>query len=229
MKRATLKRLIEARETRTPVALISDLESGAQRLVSRSEADDDELAQALERGFRFDESRVVESGGREYFINIHNPPLKLVLIGAVHISQMLIPMARALNYDAIVIDPRGAFASKDRFPEVKVVVEWPDEVLPGIGLDARTAMLLLTHDPKIDDPALAAALKSECFYIGALGSKRTHAQRMERFKAKGFPEKDLARIHAPIGLRIGARGAAEIAVAIVAEMTKVLRLGPEVT
>jgi len=229
MKRATLKRLIEARQRRVPIALISDLESGAQRLVTRLQAYDDELADALERGFRFDESRVVKEGGREYFINIHNPPLKLLLIGAVHISQILIPMARALNYDITVIDPRGAFASEDRFPEVRVVAEWPDEVLPGIGLDARTAMVLLTHDPKIDDPALAAALRSECFYIGALGSKRTHAQRLERFRAKGFGDKELSRIHAPIGLEIGARGAPEIAVAIIAEMTKVLRLGSEVT
>jgi xanthine dehydrogenase accessory factor len=229
MKRATLKRLIEARERRTPIALISDLESGAQRLVTHLQADGDELAEALERGFRFDESRVVKAGEREYFINIHNPPLKLLLIGAVHISQILIPMARALNYDVTVIDPRGAFASEDRFPEVRVVAEWPDEVLPGIGLDARTAMVLLTHDPKIDDPALAAALGSECFYIGALGSKRTHAQRLQRFTAKGFRDQDLKRIHAPIGLEIGARGAPEIAVAIIAEMTKVLRLGPEVT
>lgn len=229
MKTAMLKRLLEARESRTAVAVVSDLENGTQRLVTRQQADSDQLADALRKGFRFDESRVIKAGEREYFINVCNPPLKLVLIGAVHIAQTLIPMARALNYDVFVIDPRGAFASEERFPHVKITVEWPDEVLPGIGLDARTAMVLLTHDPKIDDPALRAALASECFYIGALGSKRTHAQRVERFTAKGFNERDLQRIHAPIGLKIGARGASEIAVAIIAEMTKVLRLGPDVT
>jgi xanthine dehydrogenase accessory factor len=229
MKTAMLKRLLEARERRIPVALVSDLANGMQRLVTREEADIDQLADALQKSFRFDESRVVKAGEREFFINVYNPPLKLVLIGAVHIAQSLIPIARALNYDVFVIDPRGAFASEERFPDVKITVEWPDEVLPGTGLDARTAMVLLTHDPKIDDPALRAALASECFYIGALGSKRTHAQRVERFTAKGFSDKDLQRIHAPIGLEIGARGASEIAVAIIAEMTKVLRLGPDVT
>lgn len=229
MKTAMLKRLLEAREKRIAVALVSDLGNGMHRLVTREEADRDQLADALQRGFRFDESRAVKAGEREFFINVYNPPLKLVLIGAVHIAQTLIPMARALNYDVFVIDPRGAFASEERFPDVKIAVEWPDEVLPGIGLDARSAMVLLTHDPKIDDPALRAALASECFYIGALGSKRTHAQRVQRFAAKGFSDRDLLRIHAPIGLKIGARGASEIAIAIMAEMTKVLRLGPDAT
>jgi xanthine dehydrogenase accessory factor len=229
MKKTTLAKLREAREARVPVALISDLGNGTQRLVFRKDARADELAEALERGFRFDESRVVSSGGREYFVNIYNPPLKLVLIGAVHIAQTLIPMARLLGYRVIVIDPRGAFASPERFPDVETAAEWPDEVLPKISLDSRTAIVLLTHDPKIDDPALQAALASECFYIGALGSKRTHAQRLERFRAKGFGEGELRRIHAPIGLDIGAQGAPEIAAAIIAEITKVLRRGAEAT
>jgi xanthine dehydrogenase accessory factor len=229
MKAAVINDLLEARRTRVPVALVSELESGAQRLVRFDEAEGDALADALRRGFRFDESRVASVQGKEYFIAIHNPPLKLIVVGAVHIAQALIPIARGLNYDIAVIDPRGAFATAERFPSVAVTAEWPDEVLPQIGLDMRSAMVLLTHDPKIDDPALLAALRSQCFYIGALGSKRTHAQRLDRFKAKGFTEAQLARIHAPIGLEIGARGAAEIAVAIAAEMTKVLRLGSEVT
>jgi xanthine dehydrogenase accessory factor len=229
MKTAVIKELLEARRARVPIALVSELESGGQRLVRFEEAEKDELADAMRRGFRFDESRVVTVNEKEYFIAIHNPPLKLVVIGAVHIAQALIPIATGLNYDVTVIDPRGAFATPDRFPGVTVRAEWPDEVLPQISLDTRSAMVLLTHDPKIDDPALLAALRSQCFYIGALGSKRTHAQRLERFTAKGFTEGQLARIHAPIGLDIGARGAAEIAVAIAAEMTKVLRLGPEVT
>ena len=229
MKAAVIKELLEARRARVPMALVSELESGRQRLVRFDEAERDELADAMRRGFRFDESRVVTVNEKEYFIAIHNPPLKLVVVGAVHIAQALVPIAAGLNYDVVVIDPRGAFATPERFPGVTVRAEWPDEVLPQIGLDPRSAMVLLTHDPKIDDPALLAALRSQCFYIGALGSKRTHAQRLERFKAKGFTEGQLARIHAPIGLDIGARGAAEIAVAIAAEMTKVLRLGSEVT
>jgi xanthine dehydrogenase accessory factor len=228
MKTSMLAKLRGAREARVPVALVSDLGDGSQRLVPRKEASADALAEILENGFRFDESRVVSAGGREYFINIYNPPLKLVLIGAVHIAQTLISMARLLGYRVIVIDPRGAFASSERFPGVEMAAEWPDEVLPKVGLDSRTAIVLLTHDPKIDDPALAAALESECFYIGALGSKRTHAQRLERFKAKGFSERELVRIHAPIGLEIGARGAPEIAAAIIAEITQVLRRGEEV-
>jgi xanthine dehydrogenase accessory factor len=229
MDKAMLERLLKARESRRAVALISDLATGAQRLVAREDAGGDELAEDLQKGFRFDESRVVKVNEREFFVNIYNPPLKLVMIGAVHIAQVLIPMARALNYQVIVVDPRGAFGSGERFPGVDVAVEWPEEALPGIGLDARTAMVLLTHDPKIDDPALAAGLASESFYIGALGSKRTHAQRLERFKARGFGEEQLKRVHAPIGLEIGARGAPEIAVAVIAQMTKVLRLGQDVT
>jgi xanthine dehydrogenase accessory factor len=229
MKAAVIKELLEARRARVPVALVSELESGAQRLVRFEEAEGDELADALRRGFRFDESRVVTMHEKEYFIAIHNPPLKLIVVGAVHIAQALIPIATGLNYDVVVIDPRGAFATPERFPGVTVRAEWPDEVMPQLSLDMRSAMVLLTHDPKIDDPALLAALRSQCFYIGALGSKRTHAQRLERFTAKGYSGGQLARIHAPIGLDIGARGAAEIAVAIAAEMTKVLRLGSEVT
>ena len=227
MKTAMLAKLRQAREARVPAALVSDLGDGSERLVLRKDAPGDELAEDLDRSFKFDESRCVSSGGREYFINVYNPPLKLVLIGAVHISQTLIPMARLLGYRVIVVDPRGAFASPERFPDVEVAAEWPDEILPKVGLDSRTAIVLLTHDPKIDDPALELALASECFYIGALGSKRTHAQRSERFRAKGFGERELTRIHAPIGLDIGARGAPEIAAAIIAEITKVLRRGAE--
>jgi xanthine dehydrogenase accessory factor len=227
MRKTILAKLRQAREARVPAALVSDLSNGSERLVLKKDAPGDELAESLDRSFRFDESRVVSSRGGEFFINVHNPPLKLVLIGAVHIAQTLIPMARLLSYRVVVVDPRGAFASPERFPDVEVAAEWPDEILPTIGLDSRTAVVLLTHDPKIDDPALELALASECFYIGALGSKRTHAQRIERFRAKGFGERELARIHAPIGLDIGARGAPEIAAAIIAEITKVLRRGTE--
>ena len=148
-----------------------------------------------------------------------------MIIGAVHIAQAVIPFAQAAGYDISVIDPRGAFATGARFPGVELYPEWPDEILPQTGLDQRTAMMALTHDPKIDDPALAAALKSDVFYIGALGSKKTHATRIERLRAMGFGEDRLARIHGPIGIAIGAKGPAEIAISIMAEMTRCLRLG----
>jgi xanthine dehydrogenase accessory factor len=155
------------------------------------------------------------------------PPARLVATGAVHISQALAPMATMLGYDVTIVDPRTAFATVERFPEVKVLAEWPDVALPPLGIDRYTAFVALTHDPKIDDPALTHALARDCFYIGALGSKKTHARRIERLKTQGQSEAALARIHAPIGLAIGAASPAEIALAIMAEITARLRLPPE--
>jgi xanthine dehydrogenase accessory factor len=221
LKRDLLERLLAARANRQAVALVTDLKSGEQRIVPRAEAGADPLAAKLDEAFRFD-----QSGSHEgQFINIHNPPLRLVVIGAVHIAQSVIPIAQALGYDVTVIDPRGAFATGARFPGIALHAEWPDEVIPKIGLDPRTALIALTHDPKIDDPALDAALKSDVFYIGALGSKKTQASRTQRLTQAGFTEQQIARIHGPIGLPIGARGAPEIAVSIMAEVTRALRLG----
>jgi xanthine dehydrogenase accessory factor len=226
MRRGLLDELLRARRDRRAVALVTDLGSGEQRLVAREAASSDALAPELAKAFRFDASGIVRGDdGREQFVNIYNPPLKLIVIGAVHLAQALIPMARAAGYDVVVIDPRGAFATAARFPEVELHAEWPDEVLAAMPLDERTALVALTHDPKIDDPALVAALNGRSFYIGALGSRKTNASRHERLKAKGFDDAALARIHGPIGLAIGARGPAEIAVSIMAEMTQVLRLG----
>ena len=221
MKRALLNDLLGAREDRQAVALITDLASGGQRLVPRASAKNDPLADKLDEAFRFDQSGTHDG----QFVNIHNPPLRLVIIGAVHIAQSVIPMAQQLGYDVTVIDPRGAFATGARFPGIALHAEWPDEVIAKIGLDARTAMIALTHDPKIDDPALFAALKSGVFYIGALGSKKTQSARGQRLKDAGFSDQEIARIHGPIGLDIGAKGAPEIAVSIIAEMTRALRLG----
>lgn len=221
MKRELLNALIKARRNRKAVALVTALETGEQRLVPKEKASTDPLAAVLEEGFRFDQSGL--HGGE--FIHIHNPPLRLVIIGAVHIAQSVIPMAVQAGYDVNVIDPRGAFATGERFPDISLHTQWPEEVLPGLGLDARTALLALTHDPKIDDPALAIALRSECFYIGALGSKKTQASRVDRLSKAGFSEQSIARIHGPIGLAIGAKGAVEIAISIMAEMTRALRLG----
>ena len=221
MKRDILEQLLAARANRQAVALITHLETGEQRIVPRSQAAHDPLAERLDEAFRFD-----QSGSHEgQFINIHNSPLRLVIIGAVHIAQSVIPIAQQLGYDVAVIDPRGAFATGARFPGISLHAEWPDEAIPRIGLDPRTALIALTHDPKIDDPALHAALTSEVFYIGALGSKKTQASRAERLKAAGFTESQVARIHGPIGLNIGAKGAPEIAVSIMGEVTRCLRLG----
>jgi xanthine dehydrogenase accessory factor len=213
VKAETLQKILEARAERRAVALVTNIATGDQRIVSRGEG--------FEEAFRFDKSG---TQGEE-FVAIHNPPLRLVIIGAVHIAQSIIPIAQAANYDVMVIDPRGAFATGARFPNVKLHEDWPQDVLTKIGLDARTGFMALTHDPKIDDPALELALKSDVFYIGALGSKKTQSSRRERLVTAGFDEAALARIHGPIGLNIGSVGAAEIAISVMAEMTKCLRLG----
>jgi xanthine dehydrogenase accessory factor len=221
VKRDLFEALQKARAERRAVAVVTRIDSGEQRMISVTGAASDPLAGILDEAFRFDQSGV---HGDE-FVHVYNPPLRLVIIGAVHIAQGVIPMALQAGYDITVIDPRGAFATGERFPGVALHAEWPDEILPKLGLDARTAFLALTHDPKIDDPALAMALKSKVFYIGALGSKKTQDSRIDRLRALGFDDGQLARIHGPIGLAIGAKGAAEIAISIMAEMTKALRLG----
>lgn len=221
MKQNTLTELLAAQKARRALALVTELASGAERLVYRADAAKDALSTVLDECFRFDQSKTHDG----HFINIYNPSLRLVIIGAVHIAQGVIPMAQQAGYHVTVIDPRGAFATGARFPGIDLHAEWPDEIIPKIGLDARTALIALTHDPKIDDPALELALASEVFYIGALGSKKTQATRAERLKAKGMTEAQLARVHGPIGLPIGAKGAPEIAISIMAEMTRALRLG----
>jgi xanthine dehydrogenase accessory factor len=220
-----LNQLVQARKNREAVAIIKNLTTGHERLVRKSDLKSDPLAETLEKSFRFDKSGVEQTSEGETFITIHNPKLRLIIVGAVLIAQGVIPMAQAAGYDVTVIDPRGAFATGTRFPGIDLLVEWPDEHLPKLKLDQRTALLALTHDTKIDDPSLALALQSDAFYIGALGSKKNHATRLERLKAQSFRDEELQRIHGPIGLAIGAVGAAEIAISIMAEMTKCLRLG----
>jgi xanthine dehydrogenase accessory factor len=221
MKRDLFDALFLARKGRKAVAIVTQITSGHQHLVLKEQLSADPLGTVLEEAFRFDQSGM----HGDDFVHVYNPPLRLVIIGAVHIAQSVIPMAGQAGYDITVIDPRGAFATGARFPGIALHAEWPDEILPNFALDARTALLALTHDPKIDDPALNLALKSDVFYIGALGSRKTQSGRHERLKAAGFSEEVLARIHGPIGLAIGAKGAAEIAISIMAEMTRALRLG----
>lgn len=225
MKADIFAEIMNARAERKAVALVTALDTAKQRVVARDQAGDDILAQVLEQAFRFDRSGVHKVPEGEFFVHIYNPPLRLIVIGAVHIAQAVIPIAKAAGYDIVVIDPRGAFATGARFPDIALHAEWPDEILPKLGLDQRSAMLALTHDPKIDDPTLNLALKSKAFYIGALGSKKTQASRRQRLAEAGFNEQDLARIHGPIGIDIGAQGAPEIAISIMAELTRVLRLG----
>ena len=226
MEKSSLDRLLEDRAQRRAVAVVTSLASGDQRMVYLEDiGEEGELAEPLAQAFARDQSRTVEIGGEEQFIHVFNPPLKMIVVGAVHVAQALIPMAEAAGYAVTIVDPRGAFATEQRFPHVRLLDEWPDEVLPTLDVDHRSAVLALTHDPKIDDPALSFALKSDCFYIGALGSTKTNAARRERLTANGFSDKELDRIHGPIGLDIGARGPAEIAISIMAEVTRSLRQG----
>lgn len=203
---------------RRAVALVTNLQTNAQRVVTRETLARDPLRELLETRFQLGTSGVVASGEGDVFIAVKVPPVRLLAIGAVHISQALAVMARLVDMDVTVVDPRTAFATPERFPETPVLAEWPDDVLPAYGLDSFTAVCLLTHDPRIDDQALVAALRADCFYIGALGSRKTHAKRLERMREKGFGAEALDRIHAPIGLDIGAVAPSEIAVSIVAEI-----------
>lgn len=224
MKSETLAELNAERTARRPALVITDMAGGEQRLVKAKDIAADRLGGELDRHLRMGKSGMIEVDGRKLFITVHAPTAKLVVTGAVHISQALAPMARALDYDVTVVDPRTAFASPERFPDVPLIAEWPDVALPPLNVDHYTAFVALTHDPKIDDPALLHALERNCFYIGALGSRKTHAKRIERLKQQGATETALARIHAPIGLSIGAVSPAEIAVAIMGEITATLRM-----
>ena len=226
MRLDLLKGMNEERRARRAAILVSAMEGGEQRLVKGNGVSADPLADVLEPALRSGRSGMVERGGKQYFLTVQVPPVRLIMIGAVHISQALAPVARIAGLDVAIVDPRTAFATPERFPDTKVVAQWPDEALATMPLDRYTAIALLTHDPKIDDPALTQALRAECFYIGALGSKKTHASRLERMRAAGFDEAALARIHAPIGLDIGAVSPAEIAVSVMGEIIAALRKKP---
>jgi xanthine dehydrogenase accessory factor len=223
MQLGLLSQLNAERAARRGAILVTDLASGEQRLLRENDMAGDPLADDLRLCLQQGKSRLLERDGRQFFLTVQVPPVRAVIIGAVHISQALAPMMKGVDLDPTIIDPRTAFATPERFPDVPVLADWPDAVLPSLSLDRYTALLALTHDPKIDDPALAAALRSQCFYIGALGSRKTHERRTQRLTALGFTEADLARIHAPIGLDIGAVSPAEIAVSILAELVATLR------
>ena len=217
MKRATLDALLDGWRTQHPLVLATDLESGEQRLLEP--ATSEKAKQALRR----DACLQIEEQGRRWFLQPWNPPLRMLIVGAVHIAQPLAAIAALAAYAVTIVDPRQAFATPERFPGVALSGDWPDQALRALAPDARTAVVALTHDPKLDDPALAVALRSPAFYVGALGSRKSHAKRLERLRELGLSEEELARIHAPVGLAIGARSPAEIAVSILAEVTQRLR------
>ena len=230
MKLFLFTELWARRQGGTPFAMVTDLTAGAQVLVAPDGAfgdlrlSNERLAQvrdaiALDRSGRLDDGPL--------FVHVFNPPPRLFIVGAVHIAQSLVPMARLAGYEVVLIDPRQAWASETRFPDVKILLDWPDDALDLLKPDRRSAIVTLTHDPKLDDPALRSALKSEAFYIGSLGSKRTHAKRLERLTEAGFDADTLARVKGPIGLAIGAKSPAEIAVSILAEVTRIRRNPPD--
>src|ERR1700748_343901 len=228
MKLATLKELNTERAARRPVIVVTDTANGEQRLVKAADFARDPLHAELAKQLRMGKSANVEAGGKKLFLNVYAPTARMVIIGAVHISQALAPLARSLGYDVTVVDPRTAFASPERFPHIPLVAEWPGYALPPLNVDHYTAFVAVTHDPKIDDPALLHAFERDCFYIGALGSRKTHAKRGERLRAQGAREARTAGSHAPLGLNIGAVSPSEIAVAIMAEITASLRM-PQAT
>ncbi len=226
MKRASLDRLLAERAAKRPVALVTSLDGGGQSVITAEETHGDlalplDIVAAARTAMRSDRSGTAEAAGARYFIRVYNPPLRMALVGAVHIAQALAPMAALAGYEVTVIDPRRAFATETRFPGVRLVTDWPDEALGAMRPDRRMAVVTLTHDPKLDDPALEVALRSEVFYIGALGSARTQAKRLGRMRTLGFRDDQLSRIHGPIGLKLGGRDPAEIAIAILAEATQV--------
>jgi len=223
MKLDILTALNTERAARRAAIVVTDVGSGRQRLIKAADIAKDPLRPLLADHLRTGKSGMAETAEGRVFLTVYVPAPQLIVIGAVHISQALAPIGKLLGYDVTIVDPRTAFASPERFPDVKIVAEWPDQALPPLNVDRYTAFVALTHDPKIDDPALIHALARDCFYIGALGSRKTHGRRVERLKAQGLSEASIGRIHAPIGLDIGAVSPSEIAVAIMAQITERLR------
>jgi xanthine dehydrogenase accessory factor len=223
-----LAAIIQARQDKRAAALVTNLESGAQILLfplEETATETEALSAAARRAVIDDRPASLNLDDCNYFINVFNPPLRLIIVGAVHAAQPLSVMAQLCGYDVSIIDPRTAFASAERFPGIALHHDWPDQAMTALAPDHRTAIVLLTHDPKLDDPALHVALGSNAFYIGALGSKKTHGARLDRLAKAGFSADQTARIHGPVGLNIAAKSPGEIAISIMAEITRDLRQG----
>jgi xanthine dehydrogenase accessory factor len=226
MKKALLEQLLADRAVKRQVVLATDLDNGAGQLLYPAEttAADELLIAAARRAMQADKSGIVEiESGRKVFLHVYNPPLRMLIVGAVHIAQPLSQMAVLAGYDVAIVDPRREFATPDRFPGVSLIDAWPDDGVDAFAPDRRTAIVTLTHDPKLDDPALIKVLRTDAFYIGCLGSNRTHAKRVERLTAEGFGAADLDRLRAPVGLDIGAKSPAEIAISVMGQITEALR------
>ena len=222
MKQELLARIVAAQAAGQAAVLVRDLSGGEPVFVTEAEAPEDmlppELVSEASSAMRRDGAKILETGSRRLLIQSLAPPYRLIVVGAVHIAQALIPMARLAGYEVELVDPRPAFATAERFPGIAIDNRWPQEAFPEKALTSRTAVITLSHDAKIDEPALTAALQSKAFYIGALGSRKNHAKRLERLAESGFGEQDLARIAGPIGLPLGGRAPAEIAVSILAQL-----------
>ncbi len=226
MQAKTLAALQEARSSRKAIVLATRLSDAAETLIypdraEGAQADDQTVVSAAHRALELGKSETIDVGGQKVFLNVYVPPARLIIVGAVHIAQSLAPMASLMDFDVTVVDPRRAFATDARFPGVKVMQEWADEAFEKMGLDRSTAVVTLTHDPKLDDPALESALNSDVFYIGALGSRKTHAKRKDRLAEAGITDEQFARVHGPVGLNIGARSPAEIAISILGQIVEV--------
>jgi xanthine dehydrogenase accessory factor len=230
MKRDILEKLQQARVAKRPAALVTDLTDGRQWLLVEAQGSGELSLTPAQQAAAADALTADRSGPLadhpDLFVHVYNPPLRLLVVGAVHISQALVPMAQIAGYEVIVIDPRKAWANEERFPSVRLVDAWPDDAMTELAPDHRSAVVVLTHDPKLDDPALGVVLRSPAFYVGALGSRKTHAKRVERLREAGLGDDAIARIHAPIGLAVGARSPAEIAISILAQITQVLHRVP---
>ena len=232
MKLTLVQQMLQARQNKQPFALLTWLDNGRECLLRLDASEDTagadlpaDFAAQIRQAILDDNSGLLETENGRVFVHVFQPPLRLLIVGAVHIAQALIPVARLLGYRITLIDPRQAWAAESRFAGVSISTQWPDEALLELAPDTRTAIVTLSHDPKLDDPALKVALDSPAFYIGALGSRRTHATRLQRLQESGLEQAALARIHAPIGLDIGAKSPAEIALSIMAELTQTLRRG----
>ena len=230
MKRTLLEALQTARAEKRATAVVTDLRDGRQRLIVDGKGQGTlalsaDMEAAVQEAVLHDRSGPLAED-ENLFVHVYNPPLRLIVVGAVHISQALVPMAQLAGYEVLVVDPREAWANAERFPAVALVEGWPDEAVSRLEPDHRTAVVVLTHDPKLDDPALTVALRSPAFYIGALGSRKNHTRRLDRLREEGFDDTALARVHGPIGLAVGAKSPAEISIAILAQMTQVLHGAP---